>query len=193
MTIKVKAKAVPGSHVYGFASTGTEQVGVRVECLDGELAGQSVTWYGYFTEQSERRTLESLAIMGGDINDVIPLPGLGSTEFELVLEEETADDGSVHYKPAFVNRIGVAMKQQMDEGQKRAFAARMRGLARDITGGAPQQQTQQRQAPRGAPQQQRAPQQQQRPQQNGRTYGGGNRNNVGPSDYQAPPDDDIPF
>lgn len=124
--IKVKARATAESHEWGFASTGTEQVGMRVEILDGELAGNHVTWYGYFTDATEERTLDALKVAGWDGSDIINLPGLGSTEFELVLEEEIDDRGNTYLRPTFINRIGVAMKSKMDAQQKAAFAARMR-------------------------------------------------------------------
>ena len=127
--IRTKARAVPDSHEWGYASTGTEQVGLRVVCLGGELDGQEVTWYGYFTEATEQRTLEALKTAGWDGTNVIDLPGLGTTEFELQLEEETDDKGNTYLRPAFINRIGVAMKNKMDDGQKRAFAARLGALA----------------------------------------------------------------
>ena len=127
--IRSKARAVPDSHEWGFASTGTEQVGMRVVIADGELAGQEVTWYGYFTDAAEARTLEALKIAGWDGSNVIDLPGLGSTEFELTLEEETDEKGKTYLRPTFINRIGVAMRNKMDDAQKRSFAARMQALA----------------------------------------------------------------
>jgi hypothetical protein len=68
--IRVKAKAVAGTHEWGLSNTNTEQVGMRVEILDGEFAGQALTWYGYFTDASEQRTLEQLEIAGWDKSSV---------------------------------------------------------------------------------------------------------------------------
>ena len=174
---RCNARAVPETHVYGFANTGTEQVGFRVECLDGILQGQSFTWYGYFTDASEQRTIEQLMIAGWTGDDALNLPGLGSTEFELQLEEQeevderTGQVSNTFWRPTFINRIGVAMRNQMDEMQKRSFAARLNATARNLMGGAAPQ--------RSAPQRGAAPQRQ-------------------PGRALSPPpaghvDDDIPF
>lgn len=137
--IRTKAKAVADSHEWGYANTGTEQVGMRVVMIGGDFDGQQVTWYGYFTEATEQRTLESLRIAGWDETDIINLPGLGTTEFELQLEEETDDQGATYLRPTFINKIGVAMRNKMDDGQKQAFAARMRALTKSAVpaGGRP--------------------------------------------------------
>lgn len=129
--VRVKARAIPDSHEWGYSTnTNTEQVGMKVEILDGEFVGQFLTWYGYFTEKSEDRTLEQLEIAGWNKSSVIDLPGLGSTEFELILEEQEDQDehgnpAGAYWRPTFINRIGVAMRNKMDEMQKRAFAARI--------------------------------------------------------------------
>lgn len=175
-TVKVKAKAVPDSHEWGFANTKTEQVGMRCTIIGGESDGQSVTWYGYFTPKSEERTLEQLRIAGWDGSDIINLPGLGSTEFELVLEEQEEQDehgnpAGTYWRPTFINRIGVAMRNKMDDAQKRAFAARLGALA----GAA---------APAGG-----------RPAgRHGARFNGGARAPAQPCDEGAPmPEDDINF
>ncbi len=127
--LRCKARAVADSHELGYASTGTEQIGMKVELLDGEFANNTVTWYGYFSSAAEERTLESLKIAGWTGDDIINLPGLGSAEFELQLEEhEDKETGEPYLKPTFINRIGVAMKNTMDASQKAAFAARMRAV-----------------------------------------------------------------
>lgn len=129
--LQAKGQAVPGSHEWGYANTGTEQVGVRVTLLDGEHKGHTCSWYGYFTEKSEERTKEQLKIAGWDDTqeNVIDLPGLGSTEFSFSYEEETNDQGDVYLSGSFMNRIAVAMKNKMDDQQKKAFASRLRGAS----------------------------------------------------------------
>lgn len=135
--IRSKARAVPGSQEWGTANTGTEQVGFRLQLIGGDLDGQFFTWYGFFTEASEERTLESLRIAGwdGDFANILDLPGLGSTEFEVQLEDQTdkngapvinQETGEPYLKPTFINRIGVAMKNVMGAQEKAAFAQRMR-------------------------------------------------------------------
>jgi len=135
--IRTRARALPGSQEWGVASTGTEQVGIRVQTIGGDLDGQYFTWYGSFTETTEERTLESLRTAGwnGDWERLIELPGLGETEFELQLEDDIGPDGKprtnpstgeVYLRATFINRISVAMKNVMSAQDKASFASRMR-------------------------------------------------------------------
>lgn len=140
--VSIKARALEGTETFGFASTGTRQVGFRVEGLSGGegFTGEVFSWYGYFTDTSGKRTLESLKTAGWKDDDDgwrgfgnSTLPGLGSTEFELQLEEEEEEDAEgnpagTYWRPTFINKIGVAMKEQMDAGTIKAFAAEMRAM-----------------------------------------------------------------
>jgi hypothetical protein len=135
--IRAKARAVEGSEIFGFTGTGKEQIGFRIQVLEGEFEGESFSWYGFFTEASGQRTIDSLKYAGWneDWNAFAQkrLPGLGSTEFELQLEEEEDQDeqgnpAGTSWRATFINRIGVAMKSVMDEGTARAFAARMKAM-----------------------------------------------------------------
>lgn len=147
---RIKARAIAGSQEWGYASTGTEQVGIRITLIDGDWSGQSVTWYGFLTDNAEARTLEQLEIAGWDKSSVIDLPGLGSTEFELELEEETDDQGNTYMRPTWINRIGVAMKKKMDDTARRALAARLAALTGARPAPAAQRAQQQRSASRPA-------------------------------------------
>lgn len=178
--LRVRARAVPNAFEWGVADTGTEQVGVLVQILEGELQDQQLTWYGYFTDATEDRTLESLRTAGWDGSDILNLPGLGSTEFQLTLEEEHNEQYQTSYwKPAFINRIGVAMKNVMGPQEKAAFAARMRAKLGSAGAGP---------GTRPAPGSAAARSQ---PRQPARAAAGGG----GGWDTSAPPpgDDDIPF
>lgn len=116
-----RAKALDGG--YGQTGTGKEQVAVLIELE----TGNRLTWYGYFTDAAAERAIESLIIMG--VTDLESLAGLGSTEFEAVVDEETYE-GKTRDKVKFINRLGsggVAMKSRMDDAQKRSFAQRFKG------------------------------------------------------------------
>ncbi len=125
-----KARAVDGD--FGHAGTGTRQVAVSFEVTDGEAKGAHITWYGFFTQSTGERTLESLRHCGctfpGDV--LTDLTGLGSTEVELVIEEEEGENGAVRPRVRWVNRIGggVALGSRMTEAEKRQFSAEMRGF-----------------------------------------------------------------
>lgn len=130
---KYRARAVDGE--YGRTSKGGEMVAVRFEVTQGPAEGQHLTWYGYFTEKTGARTIESLRYCGctfpGD--DVTNLEGLGDAEVELDVQVEH-DDRGPRSRVRWVNSLGRkgALKEEarMDAGEKRAFAAQMRGLVR---------------------------------------------------------------
>lgn len=143
--IRSRARAIPGSQDWGKSTAGNPQVGVRVQTIGGDLDGQYFTWYGPFTPDAEARTLDQLRIAGwnGDWDHLLDLPGLGETEFELQLEDQTdragqlvinQDTGEPYLRPTFINRIGVAMKNVMDQQERAAFAAQLRAR---FGGGAP--------------------------------------------------------
>jgi hypothetical protein len=115
------ARALTGA--LGYTKDGKECVGVEF-LLEG---GQHITWYGYFTEKTEERTIESLRICGWTGTDLDNLEGIDTNEVQLVIESEEYD-GKMRSKVRWVNRTGgLAMSSPLDEGQARSFAARMKG------------------------------------------------------------------
>lgn len=158
-----KGRAVEAD--FGLTKTGNEQIAVLFEIADGPSKGQTITWYGFFTETTDRggktlaeRTIDSLRACGctfpkGNLGD---LTGLDANEIVLVIEHEQDQQGQARARVRFVNApgVGLALGTRMDEGARRAFAMKMRGLVLS-TGGA--------QAPANAQQAQRPAAQQQRP------------------------------
>lgn len=117
-------------------------VAVQFEIMEGEFAGSFLTWRGYFTEKAEKRTLESLRHCGWTCNDLSVLTGMGSTQVEIVVDDEQGQDGKTYTKVQWVNRAGgaagIKLNAPMDERQKKAFAARMKGAAAGVpVGGGP--------------------------------------------------------
>lgn len=114
----------------GFTKNDKEQIAMELEFLSGPNEGLRSTWYGYFTEKTTDRTLESLLIAGWDGVDIALCDGLGSTEFEAVVENEVYD-GKEQTKVQWINRArsGVVLKKQMNDGQRSEFAERMKGRA----------------------------------------------------------------
>lgn len=124
-----KARAVEGD--FGVAGTGTKQIAVLFEITDGEAHGERVTWYGYFTQATAERTIESLRHCGCTFpNDAIDnLDGLTANEVGLVVEQEADDDGT-RTRVRWVNRLssGIALGSRLDAAAKRSFADEMRGF-----------------------------------------------------------------
>jgi hypothetical protein len=116
---------------------GDPQVVVDLELLDIEGQKPHIAWYGYFSEKTEDRTIESLRICGWTGNDFANIT-VGA-EVQLVIESEVFE-GKTHQKVKWVNRPGgVAMAKPMDAGKTAAFAAKMKGklLAFDQKSGTP--------------------------------------------------------
>lgn len=130
---------VPGHHRaraveadLGFAGTGTEQIAINFQFLDGENAGQHITWYGFFTEKCVERTFETLRTCGWKGDDLNDLDGIDENEVELVVEMAVDErDGHAYPKVRWVNRLGggVALGTRMTDDQRKKFAASMRGYA----------------------------------------------------------------
>lgn len=155
----------------GLTSTGKEQIGVLFQLQDG----QTITWYGYFTENTVDRTLESLEYMGWDGVDIADPKGLDANEVQLVVEPETNDEGKTFPKVRWVNRIGggLAMKEELSGGALQNFKQRMAGAVLARRQSKPASSTQQR---RPAP---------------SRQSSGARDDDFGPSNYGL--DDEIPF
>jgi hypothetical protein len=126
-----RARAVSGG--LGFAKNGTEQLGVDFVITEGPSEGQHVTWWGFFTDKTADRTIESLRIMGWQGDDLCDLTGIDQNPVDLVIEAEEYEDkrtGEIRSigKVRWVNRAGgLSLKDAMSPQQAREFAARMRG------------------------------------------------------------------
>lgn len=111
----------------GISSTGKEQVAVMFELVGGPHDTKHITWFGYFSDLTVERTLESLRHCGWDSDSIAELDSLGANEVELVIEDETYE-GKTRSKVKWVNRISrLQMKEQMNAQQVAAFAAKLRG------------------------------------------------------------------
>jgi hypothetical protein len=136
----------------GFTEGGKEQVAVQLEILDENYHGETISWYGYFTEKTADRTLESLRLLGWASDDLFDLSGIGSTEIRAILEEEDYN-GKMILKVKWINGPGgLALKAPMSDAQARDFSQRMKGLVlsnKQRAGSAPKTapKTQQRTAP----------------------------------------------
>jgi hypothetical protein len=118
-----RARAV--EYALGKTEKGNRQVAVRFQTFDSEdRPGEQITWYGYFTEKTAERTLESLQHCGWEGDDITDLAGIERNEVQLVVEHEEYE-GKTHARVAWVNRAGgggIAIKAPLDEAEKVDFA-----------------------------------------------------------------------
>jgi hypothetical protein len=127
---RYRARGVEGA--LGVAKTGTEQVAVLLEVVEGDDMGARITWFGHFTEKATERTLESLRHLGWQGDDITDLSGIERNVVEIVVEHEVGNDGVPRARVRWINRGGgggIAMKERMDQGAAAALAKRIKGKA----------------------------------------------------------------
>jgi hypothetical protein len=122
-------RARPIDCVLGMTGTGKEQVGVLFELVDNPA--ERITWYGYFTDGTFERTIESLRYLGWQGNDLLEfhrgLPAGVGNEVEIVVEDEADQNGEPRRRVKWINSgRGVAVKEILDDDKARAFSARMK-------------------------------------------------------------------
>ena len=113
----------------GKTSKGGEQVAVEFQVYDAEgVPGESITWYGYFTEKTFERTIESLRLCGWTGNDLSDLSGVDANEVSLTIENEEYN-GTTRSKVQWVNApgAGLTLKEQLSPEEATSFAQRMKG------------------------------------------------------------------
>lgn len=121
-----KARGVDAA--LGYTSGDNEQVAVDLVLLEGDDAGQHITWYGYFTEKTVERTVESLRLLGWATDDLADLTGIEANEVYIVIAHEEDQEGKPHARVRWINGSGgLALKKRMDAGDAKAFAERMKG------------------------------------------------------------------
>lgn len=119
----------------GYTGTGKEQVAVLFQVRDGQPhAGEKITWYGYFTEATTDRTLESLEYCGWDgeglTDESLNSIGNVDTDVELVIDDEPDLEGKMRARVRWVNKPGgrgIAVKQALSTAEAQAFDQRMKG------------------------------------------------------------------
>ena len=115
----------------------TPQVCVTFEILRGPYAGQRISWFGYFTDKSEKRTLEALRICGFEGDDIDKFSDQRPTnEVQLVIEHETDEEGKTRAKVAWVNDPtfggGMKMENALTGGELRKFGAKFKAALKAI-------------------------------------------------------------
>lgn len=136
---KYVAKAVQWDFGYTRGKEGEapkEQIAVQFEVAEGEYQGHTLTWYGFFTEKAQQRTIESLRYAGWSSDDIMEMSGMGDVLCQVVVEHETQTEGKgageVRARIRWVNQLGgpIKLERPMDMAQKRMFAARVKLLAK---------------------------------------------------------------
>lgn len=132
---RYRAKALDA--VLGVAGTGNEEVAVLFELLDSDARGQTLAWYGFFSDDSYEWTVKALCACGWDNDDLTKLmPSVTDNEVELVVTVEPAQgDRPARNRVRFVNPVSSAtmlIKTKLDAAEAAAFAQQMKGRVLQI-------------------------------------------------------------
>lgn len=100
-------EARPQSYVFGKSGKKqTEMVSVVFVFVGGPNDGKRITWNGYFTEATAKRTMDSLEYCGWDgVELATPLVGFGTKNVELDVQIEKGQDGKEYPVIQWVNRL----------------------------------------------------------------------------------------
>ncbi len=132
---------------WGLAETskGSTQVAVLFQLLAEEMNGQTITWYGHFTDKTFAKTVEALRHCGFTSTDLAelesPTCGLDANEVSVVIEHEAkqnADGTAAEYEdgsPVMMPRVrwvnaaggaGLSIKTPLTGDKAKAFGAEMK-------------------------------------------------------------------
>lgn len=147
VAIPVQTEEGPAWAQFGKSQNkGTLQVYVAFAILDGAYVGRRIGWFGYFTDNTVERTIESLRRCGLKGDDLAAaVAGPLDQEVELVVEHETYN-GKTTAKVQWVNAPGggaYRMANAMNTKDLRQFAATMKQKMR----GKPEMSGSRREAP----------------------------------------------
>lgn len=113
----------------GFSSNGKQQIAVALSPSEGPFAGDSITWYGYFTDAAHEITFRQLRTLGWHGDDLTDMTGIDANEVSFTVKSEEYD-GKTRQKVAGIFPLGgVVLKDRMSPEQAKTFAAQMRGAA----------------------------------------------------------------
>ena len=107
---------------------GKPQVAVLLQFDEGPHKGTTLTWYGFFTEKTKLSTIRALRTLGWESNDLSELDTVRGSA-PCVVETEGDLEGVVRARVRFIGAGVLAMKNTMDDAQKKAFALSMSALA----------------------------------------------------------------
>lgn len=107
----------------------TPQVVVTFEITTAEHAGTKIDWFGFLTDKTTERTIESLRYAGwkgADLSDLSDLERDDTPVVALVVEHEEYE-GKTRAKVQWVNREGGRGAAALPAAQAKAIAEKMRG------------------------------------------------------------------
>lgn len=136
-----EVRGIEGSDQIGEASTGTEQVVIDVEIVNGplpngdpELKGQTMQTVMPFTDKAMPYSLERIRLMGWEGGD--SFAGIGKNIVKAIVKYEIFDGRRNMKVDIYTGGGRIVMETQMNDTQKRAFFAKLNKVAKQEAGGA---------------------------------------------------------
>ena len=136
--VAVAREGEDGTHTvrWGKSDKGTKSVMVYFELLDGPDRGTVLPWWGYFTNKTSERTVESLRFMGFKGDDLFKAGEQELDQVVQVLVEHNTYEGKTRARIAFVNAMGggaMTLKNPLSDKDVRAFAATMKNSCKKVS------------------------------------------------------------
>jgi hypothetical protein len=130
----------PGNYVLkaidanlGESKDGNPYVCVNFEVTEGEHKGETLPWFGHFTEKTKHQTARALKLLGFAGDDITKLDTVrGQTS--CYVEVEPGPDGSPRARVRFV---GPRQVKELEPGKAAKFSAQLKGLFGDSKQDAP--------------------------------------------------------
>lgn len=118
---------------WGTTPNDTKQIALAFRILAGPQDGHTITWFGYFTEKTYKRTMESLRYCGWRGNKLVDLGPLDQKVKIVVGHEEY--EGKTVAKVQWVNRFGsgtVQLKNPMSPDELSKFSELLESKASEV-------------------------------------------------------------
>lgn len=115
------------------SKSGNDQIAVQFKVESGE----TITWYGSFSDKAHHRTIETMALCGWDLKDWDTFTGIGSKGVQIdVRDEEYLGKSSRKIK--WVNAVNTApVLNRLAVDERISLRARMAGAVQSVAGGTP--------------------------------------------------------
>jgi hypothetical protein len=112
----------------GYTSTGGEQIVLQFTIDEGPCQGEQILWHGSFSEKAEKFTIKTLQTCGWTGIDISTLNEEDMPETVSLVIAEDEFNGQTKFKIKWINAMGgLAIKSQMTQAQKTAFAQKLKG------------------------------------------------------------------
>ena len=120
---------------FGISKSDTKQCLVHFEILNGPHAGQRLPWYGSFTRDAGKRSIESLRYCGFKGDQLIKINEQELFQAVSVTVEHHEWEEKVHARIAWVNKTGGGQAKfatPMTEQELRAYSATCQATLKGI-------------------------------------------------------------